>query len=223
VARPGLEPGTPRCSVPPICRDLPRFGSRKPDPGRHQTRLTRSPAVFRSREALLRLRQGVRPRHAATVQPCIEILGAEADRAARAPEARKLAATCPAKHRLGADAQDLGDIPRRGRPVVIGPLTAPVRRRRRAVQAIEALALALGRVEEVLVVAVHRREVAMADALGHGRRVQPMASRTVMGPRRRALSWCARCRTGLLDVYALSTEINSSRVEGIQPLTPLHG
>ena len=28
---------------------------------------------------------------------------------------------------------------------------------------------------------------------------------------------------GLLDVYALSTEINSSRVEGIQPLTPLHG
>ena len=28
---------------------------------------------------------------------------------------------------------------------------------------------------------------------------------------------------GLPDVYALSTEINSSRVEGIQPLTPLHG
>jgi hypothetical protein len=27
---------------------------------------------------------------------------------------------------------------------------------------------------------------------------------------------------GLLDVYALSTEINSSRVEGIKPLTPLH-
>jgi hypothetical protein len=28
---------------------------------------------------------------------------------------------------------------------------------------------------------------------------------------------------GLLDVYALSTEINSSRVEGIELLTPLHG
>jgi putative SOS response-associated peptidase YedK len=28
---------------------------------------------------------------------------------------------------------------------------------------------------------------------------------------------------GLLDVYALSTEMNSSRVEGIELLTPLHG
>jgi hypothetical protein len=28
---------------------------------------------------------------------------------------------------------------------------------------------------------------------------------------------------GLLDVYALSTKINSSRVEGIELLTPLHG
>jgi putative SOS response-associated peptidase YedK len=28
---------------------------------------------------------------------------------------------------------------------------------------------------------------------------------------------------GLLDVYALSTKINSSRVEGIELVTPLHG
>jgi hypothetical protein len=30
-------------------------------------------------------------------------------------------------------------------------------------------------------------------------------------------------RDGLLDVYPLSTKINSSRVEGIELLRPLHG